>query len=270
MIKNFIFKFKLPNDYINHHLRHLQFNIASLRILNFLNIKNNFWMLNIDSMIISFLLGFLFLFTFKLIIFNLKYNYIPNKFQILCEIIILFIYKNIKQIIGKIDKYIFSLCFTIFTWILMMNLMGLIPIDLFPIILKFFFNINYFYLVPSSDINITTSFSFCVLLYIFIYKIYKIGLLNMLYNLFIHPFNSYYFCIFNLLLEFINIFSKFLSLSLRLFANIYSGEIIFILLFFILPWWIKYFFIFPWFILHICISFLQAVIFMILTLIYIS
>lgn len=116
-----------------------------------------------------------------------------------------------------------------------MNLMGLFPINIINYFLKIFFNIDNFKIVPSSDINITLSISFCVLLYIFIYKIFKKGFMNILEDILFSPFNNKLFIFFNILLEVINIFSKLLSLSLRLFGNIYSGEIIFIILLFISP-----------------------------------
>ncbi len=272
MFKNFILNFNLSSNYIKHHLKHLYFNILSFKLLNDLNndIKNSFWLINIDSIISSFLLALLFLNIIKYFIYDVKYNKIPSKIQIFFELIIIFVLKNVKNIFGKKDKYVFCLAFTVFTWILIMNLTSLIPIDIIPYLLKFFFNINYFNIVSSSDINITSSISFCALSYIFLYKIFHKGLLNLIKNFLYHPFNNKFLVIFNILLEIINIFSKFLSLSLRLFGNMYSGEIIFILLFFLIPWWLQLFFIFPWFLLHIFISFLQSFVFMILTIVYIS
>ncbi len=267
----FFLNFKLPSNYIKHHLKHLCFNILNFRLIkNNLYYKNSFLNFNIDSFLVSFLLAVFFLFITKYFLFKVKYNRLPNKIQIFFELIILLILNNVKKIFGKKDKYVFALAFTVFTWIFIMNLMSLIPIDLFPFFLKKFFNINYFINVPTSDINITTSISFCVLLYIFLYKIINNGFLNILKNFFFHPFNNKFYIIFNIILEIINIFSKLLSLSLRLFGNIYSGEIIFILLSFIIPWWLQWLLILPWFLLHIFISFLQSFIFMILTIIYIS
>ncbi len=270
MFKNFILNFDLSNNYIKNHLKHLYFDILNFKLLNNFNNLSSFWFINIDSLISSFLLAILFLFTIKYFICNLKYNKLPNKTQIFFELIIIFILNNVKTIFGKIDKYVFCLAFTVFTWILSMNLLSIIPIDIIPCILKYFLGINHFNIVASSDINITTSMSFCVLIYIFLYKIYNNGFLNLIKKFIFYPFNNKFLIFFNILLETVNIFSKFLSLSLRLFGNMYSGEIIFILLFFIIPWWIQWLLIFPWFLLHIFISFLQSFIFMILTLIYIS
>ncbi len=267
MIKNIIWNFQLPSNYIKHHLTHLQFNLIKLSFLNkWNNYKYSFWNLNIDSLIISFFLGLTFLLFIKYTIREVKYNTIPNKVQTLIDILIYFIYKYIINICGKSNKYIFSLTFTVFTWILLMNLMGLLPIDLF----QYIFNLNYFAFTPTSDLNITLSMSLSVFLLIIIYKLYKYNIKDLIKEIIYYPFN-YNICIpLNIILEIINIFSKILSLSLRLFGNMYSGEIIFLLIYYIVPWWMQFFFIIPLTLLHVIISFLQSFIFMTLTLIYIS
>ncbi len=270
MIKNIIWNFQLPSNYIKHHLTHLQFNLIKFSFLNKLIYKYSFWNLNIDSLFISFFLGLIFLLFIKYNISSIKYNSSLNKIQILIDILILFVYKNVINIHGKKDKYIFSLAFTVFTWILFMNLMGLLPIDLFNYIFCLIFNSNIFSFVPSSDLNITLSMSLSTFLLITIYKLYKFNFKNLFKEILFYPFN-YNICIpLNITLETINFFSRILSLSLRLFGNIYSGEIIFLLIYYIIPWWLQLFFILPLILLHILISFLQSFIFMILTLIYVS
>ncbi len=270
MIKNLVINFAISSNYITHHLKHLVINLINFKLLNNINNYSNikFLTVNVDSFLISIWLAFIFLYIFKYFLSTLKYNQIPNKVQLLFELIIVFVLENVKNIIGKKDKYIFSLAFTVFTWILIMNLMSLIPIDIIPILLNFFINIYSFRVVATSDINVTSSLAFSSLLYVFIYKIFRNGFYNLIYNFLFHPFNNKYCIILNIILEFINICSKFLSLSLRLFGNMYSGEIIFILLSFIIPWWLQWLIIFPWFMLHIFISFLQSFIFMILVIIY--
>ncbi len=270
MIKNIIWNFKLPSNYIKHHLTHLQFNLIKFNFLNKLNYKYSFWNLNIDSLFISFFLGLIFLLIIKYIINPVKYNSLPNKIQTIIDILILFIYKNVIDIYGKKNKYIFSLSFTVFTWILFMNLIGSLPIDLFNYIFYFIFNTNIFSFVPSSDLNITLSMSLSVFLLITIYKLYKFSLKDLFREILFSPFNCYICIPLNIILEIVNFFSRILSLSLRLFGNIYSGEIIFLLIYYIVPWWLQLFFILPLTLLHVLISFLQSFIFMILTLIYVS
>lgn len=220
---------------VNNHLKHFSFNLLNFKLLNSNNYISSFYNINIDSLLVSFILYLLIFFVFKFFLLKVKYYKLPNKFIIFLELILLFVLNNVKKINGKKDKYIFSLSFLVFNLIFLMNLMGLIPINIINYLFKRLFNIDNFKFVPSSDINITLSISFCVLLYIFIYKIFKKGFLNILKDVLFHPFNNKFFIFFNILLEIINIFSKLLSLSLRLFGNIYSGEIIFIILLFFTP-----------------------------------
>ncbi len=269
-MKKIILNYNVPYNYIQHHLQHLKFNIFQFKLLNNLNKKYSFWSLNLDSIFFSFFLAFVFLLCVKILIKNIKYYNIPNKFQILFELIVNFISKNIIDICGKQDKFLFSLSFTLLTWIFLMNIVSFLPIDFFPILVKNLFNIDNIFIIPSGDINITLSLSFITMIMIFLYKIKKYGFLKLFKNFLFHPFNSKILVPFNIVLEFINLISKILSLSLRLFGNIYSGEVIFILISFIIPWWLQWLIIFPWSLLHIMVSFLQSFIFMILTLIYIS
>ncbi len=270
MIKKFFINFNLPNNYINHHLTHLKLNFLNFKIIKNLNNQYSFWILNIDSFLCSFLIGFFFLFILNKILKSVKYNKIPNKIQIFSEILIIFVNKYVKNILGKKNKFVFCLSFSVFTLILLMNLMSLLPLDLIPFLIKNIFNIDNFFYVPSSDINITLSISLCVLILIILYKIYNNGFIKCLNHFIFYPFNSILFIPFNILIELISFLSKILSLSLRLFGNMYSGEIIFILISFIIPWWLQWLINFPWIILHIGVSFLQSFIFMILTIIYIS
>ncbi len=267
MIKNIVWNFQLPSTYIKHHLTHLKFNLIKLSFLNKLDYyKYSFWNLNVDSLLISFFLGLIFLLFVKYTINSIKYNKSFNKIQTIVDILILFVYKNMINICGKKNKYIFSLTFTVFTWILLMNLFGLLPADL----LQYIFNLNYFSFTPTTDLNITLSMSLSVFLLIILYKLYNYNINNLIKEIIYYPFNCNICIPLNIILEIINFFSKILSLSLRLFGNIYSGEIIFLLVYYIIPWWLQFFFIIPLALLHILISFLQSFIFMILTLIYIS
>ncbi len=268
-MKNFVLNFILPNNYIDHHLKHLQFNILG----NFLTKSSklySFFLFNIDSIFFSFILGFIFWFFVIFLVKNINYNKLPNNILILLEIIIVFILYNVKDIFGKKDKYVFSLAFTVFTWILFMNLISLLPLDLFPLLFSKMFGIQYLSYIPTTDVNITLSMALSVLFYSFFYKFYYFGFKKKIKDFCLHPFNSIFLIPLNIILETVNFFSKILSLSLRLFGNIYSGEIIIILISFIIPWWLQWLFILPCNFLHLFISFLQAFIFMILTIVYIS
>lgn len=257
-------------NYITHHLQHFQLDLRSFNFVNQNNnIKNTFWLFNIDSIFFSLFLGIIFLLTFKYVI---KYIscYSPSKIQIVIEIIFNFVRKNVKDIYGGDNKLIPSLSLTIFVWTFLMNSMDLLPVDLIPYISKKIFNINNIRIVPSADINITLSMSFGIFMLIIFYSIKTKGIFGFLKEMITNPFKNNCFFIINFFLELVNLLSKPISLGLRLFGNIYAGEMIFILIASFLPWWLQCFFNVPWAIFHILIIFLQSFIFMVLTIVYLS
>ncbi len=253
-------------NYIQHHLQHLQINL-------FNNIKyiSKYGWLNVDTILVSFFISFIFLWFVKYNITLVKYNKLPNKLQIFFEILIFFIYKNTIDIFKKKNRFVFTLAFTVFTWISLMNLMSLIPVDIIPTIVFYLGGYHNFFLVPTSDINLTFALSFFVIMLIYGYKITHYKYSRYVWkNFYLFPFRTIILILCYFFSEIINICSKLLSLSLRLFGNIYSGEIIFIILYGLVPLWGQFFVIIPWMIFHFFVSFLQAFIFMILVLIYIS
>lgn len=259
-----------PQKYINHHLYNFQLDLKTLKILNFQDSGKNFFVLNLDSIFFSFFLGFIFLsfFYFSSRKLSLKS---PKNFQLIIEIFINFINKNIKEIYPENKNFLIApLSLTIFCWIILMNLMDLLPIDIIPFFCKFFFNISNVKIVPSTDINIVLSMSFGVFFLILFYSILNKGLIGFLKSLFFQPFNHFFFLFFNFFLESISLLSKPISLGLRLFGNMYSGEMVFILISAFLPWWFQWILSVPWAIFHILVVFLQAFIFMVLTIIYLS
>ncbi|WP_340147696.1 F0F1 ATP synthase subunit A [Buchnera aphidicola] len=258
--------------YISHHLQHYQFNLTNFSFVNsdINNQSNNFWLINLDSMFFSIFLGLIFIFFFYQA--SKKFTIlVPNKIQTFIEIIINFINKNVVEILGEKNYFVAPLSLTIFVWIFLMNLMDLLPIDLISNIFKIIFHTSQnIRSVPSADINVTLSMSLGVFLIILFYSIKTHGLKNFIFNFFKHPFDYKIFFIFNFFLEIITLISKPISLGLRLFGNIYSGEIIFILISSLIPWWLQWILNVPWAIFHILVIFLQSFIFMILTIVYIS
>lgn len=251
-------------EYIHHHLQHLKIDLCNFKITNN-PLSNFFCVLNIDSIFFSILLGILFLILFKKIV----KNEFPGKLQILIEIIIEFVNNNIKDIYNSKNKLIAPLSLTIFTWIFLMNILDLLPIDFFPII-GYLCGINNLRIVPSSDINITLSMGISVFILIIIYGIKFKGLKNFFKELIFFPFNHFLLIPINFILEIVNLISKPISLGLRLFGNMYAGELIFILIASLLPWWLQWILSVPWAIFHILIISLQAFIFMTLTIVYLS
>ncbi|CAL4041851.1 ATP synthase subunit a [Buchnera aphidicola (Takecallis arundicolens)] len=261
-------KISNPVKYIHHHLQHLQINIKKLIFPNDHTTKT-FWIINIDSILFSLFLGIIFLLFFYYIIIRLSIKN-PSKFQIFVELIIEFINKNVKDIYSGNNVLVAPLALTIFIWILLMNTMDLIPIDFIPYLLNVTFDIPYCRIVPSADINVTIAIALVVFILIIFYSIKTKGINGFLKELITQPFNSYLFYLVNFFLESITLLSKPISLALRLFGNMYAGEMIFILISGFLPWWLQWTLSVPWAIFHILIIFLQAFIFMILTIVYLS
>ncbi|QOI11332.1 F0F1 ATP synthase subunit A [Blochmannia endosymbiont of Colobopsis nipponica] len=258
----------LVQEYIRHHLRNFQLDVCNFNVVHS-NHNTSFWILNVDSMFISFLLGSFFLLFFRYVS-KIATSGVPGKLQAFIELIVDFICSNIREIFGDVNKLIPPLAITIFVWVFLMNLMDLFPIDFLPCVARGFFGIQTLRVVPSTDINVTFAMSLGVLFLVLYYHVATKGLIGFLKDLTLYPFNHPLFIPINLVLEIINLLSKPLSLALRLFGNMYAGELIFILISGLLPWWIQWILSVPWAIFHILVICLQSFIFMVLTVIYLS
>lgn len=247
-------------EYIKHHLTNLTYG-------------ENFWSYNIDSLFFSILLGFVFLFIFTHVSKNFKVKN-PGKLQCAIEMIVGFVDKCVNESFNKSNKLIAPLSLTIFVWVFLMNLMDLVPVDWLPSLASVF-NIHYLKIVPSTDINITLSMALGVFILTLFYSIKIKGVTGFIKELTLNPFNKWYFIPFNLLLETVNLIAKPVSLALRLFGNMYAGELIFILIATMYSGnWLSSVlgvgFHIIWAIFHVLIITLQAFIFMMLTIVYLS
>ncbi|QCI24633.1 F0F1 ATP synthase subunit A [Buchnera aphidicola (Muscaphis stroyani)] len=262
-------KISNPQKYINHHLSHFQIDLSNFKIVQPNQILSQYWILNVDSIFFSVILGCIFLSIFYVSSkkFTMK---VPGKLQTGIELIFEFVDSNVKSIYQSSNTMIASLSLTIFVWVFLMNLMDLVPIDFFSFISNNIVNLPEMRIVPSSDVNITLSMSIGVFILILFYSIKIKGIIGFLKELTLQPFNHPVFFIFNFVLEFISLLSKPISLGLRLFGNMYAGEMIFILIAGLLPWWAQFLLNVPWAIFHVLIIFLQAFIFMVLTIVYLS
>ncbi|AYN24497.1 F0F1 ATP synthase subunit A [Buchnera aphidicola] len=265
----FLEKISNPQKYISHHLNHFQIDLCNFKIVAPGNVSSHFWVLNIDSMIFSLVLGCFFLSIFYTVAKKITTG-IPNGLQACIELIFDFISSNVKSMYQGQNPLIAPLSLTVFIWVFLMNLMDLIPIDFLPFISEKLFHFPAMRIVPSADINITLSMSLGVFVLILFYSIKIKGLFGFFKELTLQPFNHPVFFIFNFLLELVSLLSKPISLGLRLFGNMYSGEMIFILIAGLLPWWSQFVLNVPWAIFHILIISLQAFIFMVLTIVYLS
>ncbi|MGP1939558.1 MAG: F0F1 ATP synthase subunit A [Arsenophonus sp. ET-DL9-MAG3] len=257
-------------NYIGHHLNNLQLNLRTFRLIN-LNDNNNsmFWILNIDSLFFSIILGIIFLWLFRKIAISAT-STVPGKLQASIEIIVDFINNTVCDIYPNKSKIIAPLALTVFVWVFLMNTMDLLPIDLFPYIAEYYLDLPALRIVPTADVSITVSMAIGVFILIIFYSIKIKGLKGFMKELTLEPFNHPILIPINLILEGVNLLSKPISLSLRLFGNIYASELIFILVAALLPWWLQWTINLPWAIFHILIITLQAFIFMVLTIVYLS
>ncbi|SHG06700.1 F0F1 ATP synthase subunit A [Vibrio gazogenes] len=242
-------------EYISHHL-------------TFLSSGDGFWSLNIDSMVISVLLGAGMLWLFFRVGKNATSG-VPGKLQCFIEMLVEFVDGTVRDVFSGKSALIAPLAITIFGWVFLMNLMDLIPVDFLPHAASLV-GINHLRVVPSADVNITLSMALGVFVLILYYSFKIKGPIGFAKELTLQPFNHWAFIPINLILEGVTLISKPVSLGLRLFGNMYAGELIFILIAGLLPWWSQWVLSVPWAIFHILIITLQAFIFMVLTIVYLS
>ncbi|MGV3002857.1 F0F1 ATP synthase subunit A [Vibrio sp.] len=244
-----------PQEYISHHLTNLQ-------------AGSGFWTFNIDSLIFSILLGSLMMWIFYRV-GKKATSGVPGKLQCFVEMVVEFVDASVKDIFHGKNALVAPLALTIFGWVFLMNLMDLIPVDFIPHTATLL-GIPYLRVVPTADVNITMSMSLGVFILILYYSIKIKGIGGFAKELGLQPFNHWAFIPINLILEGVTLLAKPVSLGLRLFGNMYAGELIFILIAGLLPWWSQWVLSVPWAIFHILIITLQAFIFMILTIVYLS
>lgn len=244
-----------PQEYIKHHLHNLQ-------------VGEGFWTFNVDSLFFSILLGVIFLYIFHRVAHRATSG-VPGKLQCAVEMIFEFVDKTVKDMFNGKNRLIAPLALTVFIWVFLMNLMDLIPVDFIPYAAQHI-DIHYLRIVPTADVSITMSMAIGVFLLIIIYTLKYKGVKGFIKDYTLHPFNHWAFAPINLVLEVVSLLAKPISLGLRLFGNMYAGELIFILIAALIPWWSQWILSLPWAIFHILIITLQAFIFMVLTIVYLS
>lgn len=262
-------------EYIQHHLQNLQVcKVDGEWVWN--HCSGNFWTFNVDTLFWSILLGGLFCFFFWRAAKKSSAG-VPTKFQALVEVLIEFVDQSVKETFHGTSRLIAPLSLTIFVWVFLMNFMDLIPVDFIPS-LAASVGIPYMKVVPTTDLNMTFALSLSVFMLIIIYSIKFKGLGGFAKELALQPFNHWAAIPANLILEGVALLAKPISLSLRLFGNLYAGELIFILIattaFIDLPFFASSLIHLPlhfiWAVFHILIVILQAFIFMMLTIVYLS
>ena len=264
-------------EYIHHHLQNLTFGQhpdGSWGIAHgFEEAKAmGFWAVHVDTMGFSIALGVLFLYFFHKAARQATAD-VPGGLQNFVEWIVEFVEDSVRGSFSGKNALVAPLALTIFIWIFLMNFMDLIAVDFFPE-LAHLVGIPYLRVVPTADPNATFGMAFGVFFLILYYSIKIKGVGGFAGELAFQPFGKLGAPV-NLLLEGVNLISKPISLSLRLFGNMYAGEMIFILIaiMYSAGWVLGTFgglLQIGWAIFHILIITLQAFIFMTLTIVYLD
>ncbi|MBM6703109.1 F0F1 ATP synthase subunit A [Sutterella massiliensis] len=261
-------------EYIQHHMQHLQ----SLKQ----NVIIDFSVVNYDTIFFS-VLALLAVFFILRLGAKKATSGVPGKMQCAVEMLVEMVDNQAKNLVHGDRTFIAPLALTVFCWVAMMNCIDLIPVDLFPAIAGLF-GVHYLRPLPTADLNGTLGLSLGVLLLLFYYGIKVKSFSGFVVELFTAPFGKFpLLWPFNFAMNFIEYLAKFVSLGMRLFGNMYAGELVFFLVALLggfaldfgavgaasaglgqvvagLVWWL----------FHVLIVLLQAFIFMMLTLVYIG
>jgi len=268
------------NEYILHHLTYLT-NKAPKGILD-LSVVH--W----DSVLISLALGLVFVGAFYAAA-RTATSGVPGKFQNFVEMLVEFVDNQVKDSFHGTNKLLAPLGLTIFCWVFLFNIMDVVPVDLLPSVARGA-GVEHLKVVPSTDLNVTFALSLTVFILIIYYSIKVKGLGGFLGELTLQPFTAKNPVVrvllmpANLLLEIVPLLARPLSLSLRLYGNLFAGEMIFLLLatlslrgFHQLSsasgWFytiMQLFLAAVWTVFDLFVGGLQAFIFMVLTIVYLA
>ena len=230
-----------------------------------------FMAIHVDTIGWSLVLCILFCWSFARVAKSVTAG-VPTGFQNFVEMIIEFIDDNVKSVFHHNNPWIAPLGLTIFIWIFLQNLMDLVPVDFIPWAASQM-GVHYMKVVPSTDVNATAGMAIGVFLLILYYSIKQKGIGGFAAELAFQPLPKWALP-FNLFLELVGLIAKPISLALRLFGNMYAGEMVFILIAVLSNaglWILASFGLhFIWAVFHILVITLQAFIFMILTVVYLS
>ncbi len=259
------------SEYISHHLQNLVYGRHPDGTWGLAHSAQEasemgFWAIHLDSMGWSLALGFLFIFLFRKAA-KVATSGVPGGFQNATEMIVEFIDQSVKDGFQGKAKVVAPLSLTIFVWVLLMNTMDLVPVDLIPKISSML-GVHYMKVVPTTDPNITMGMSITVFIMMIYFSIKIKGVGGFVGELTLQPFGKWLIP-FNFILEFVGLIAKPISLGLRLYGNLFAGELIFIMIA-LLPFYLQWPLSVPWAIFHILVIVLQAFIFMMLTIVYMN
>lgn len=261
-------------DYIKHHLTNLTYGKFPDGHWAFAHNQEEiasmgFWSFHVDTLAISFVLGAIFTLLFWSAARKMTTG-VPGGLQNFIEVMVEFVDGSVRETFHGRSALIAPLALTVFCWVFLMNLMDLVPVDWIPEAAQLITGNEhlFFKAVPTTDVNATFAMSLSVFVLIIFYSLKIKGPMGFLKELTLNPFNHWAFIPVNLILEGVTLIAKPLSLALRLFGNLYAGELIFILIALLGFWQIPLNLI--WALFHILVITLQAFIFMMLTIVYLS
>ena len=251
-----------PTTYIQHHLQNLTYQVG----------EGGFWTLHLDTFLTALAMGALMVVAFWLATRKATAG-VPGKWQAFVEICLEFVDKQAKDTYHGKSKLVTPIAITIFFWILLMNLLKMIPADFFAEIFKLF-GVHYWKPVPTADVNATLGMSISVFFLMIFFALKSKGVGGLIHEFLTAPFGKWMLP-FNLILNIVEWLSKPISLAMRLFGNMFGGEIVFLLI-----WVLGGAGLFGaiaggafglgWMLFHLLVIPLQAFIFMMLTIVYLS
>lgn len=243
-----------PIRYIQSHLRYWTVGHGLLSV-------------HLDTLAVSWTLGILFCAVFYLGARRMAAGR-SSRALVALEMLVRFVDGQVRDTFHGTTRLVGPLALTVFVWVWLMNAMDLLPVDLVPR-LAALAGVPAFKPVPTNDLNMTFALSVSVFVLMVGYNLLGKGLGGLAREVFTRPFGVWLAPV-NLVFRLIEDLAKPLSLSLRLFGNMFAGEMIFVLIAALLPWWFAWIPDLGWAIFHILIITLQAFIFMMLTIVYLS
>jgi F-type H+-transporting ATPase subunit a len=262
------------SEYVSHHLSHLT-NVKQTSLVD--------WsVFHLDSLLFSIALGLLAVYVMARAAGKATSG-VPGRFQAAVEIMVEMVADQAKGIVHSAEsrKFVAPVALTVFVWIFLMNAMDLLPVDMLPA-LAGLFGVSYLRVVPTADLNAALGMSSAVLVMCLYYNIKIKGFGGWMHELFTAPFGNHFLLYpINFAMQIIEFVAKTVSHGMRLFGNMYAGELIFMLIALMgAAWagtfgggllWVGHIIAGTiWAIFHILIITLQAFIFMMLTLVYIG
>ena len=239
-------------EYIAHHLTNLK-------------VGSGFWVFHFDTLLVSGVIG-LVVFGVMAMVAQRATAGVPGPLQNFVEMLVNMVDSQVRDTFHGVNPLITPLAITVFVWVFFMNAMDLIPVDFLPHAARVL-GADYFKFVPTTDPNLTFAMSLTVFALMIFFNLKVKGVGGWLHELFTTPFGKWLFPL-NLFFQAIEYLAKPISLSLRLFGNMYAGEMVFILIALLGVW--QGVLALPWAIFHILIITLQAFVFMMLTIVYLS